>query len=225
MASSYPKPPNEDQKAWDKAWSARPGPGAVPVEAYGFEDLNTRMQAQTMQIATYRTVLHHIDAALKSIQQRHELVNSLKLEHCRRRHIELARRALSLAAKVQVLKNRGYALQPEEEVLKKRLEQLHKEVSDPGVWGRLNEIWARMTVVRERARKMEEEVGSVSVEWDEQQLKTTQKVKLLMVFGTGYKANMSQLLMNNSKGLQLLANEVKEIEKAFTEWEAAFNKA
>lgn len=178
IASTIQKPDGDDQKAWDKAYAERPNSGAVPVLAYGFAELSQRVRAQDEQIAKYRIVLHSIHDTLNKIQQRHELINSLKLDHCRRRHVELARRALSLAAKVQVLKNRGYALQPDEEVLKKRLETLSKDVGDPGIWGRLNEIWARMTVVRERAKKMEEEVGTGPVEWDEAQLKTTQKVHI-----------------------------------------------
>jgi nuclear pore complex protein Nup54 len=91
----------------------------------------------------------------------------------------LARRALSLAAKVQVLKNRGYALQPEEEMLKKRLEGLAKMVQDPAVTGRMNEIWARMMVVQEKARVMEESMGKVDIVWDENQLQTAGRVKNL----------------------------------------------
>lgn len=90
----------------------------------------------------------------------------------------LARRALSLAAKVQVLKNRGYALQPEEEMLKKRLEGLAKNVQDPAATGRMNEIWARMMVVQEKARVMEESMGKVEIVWDENQLQITGKASL-----------------------------------------------
>jgi nuclear pore complex protein Nup54 len=81
-----------------------------------------------------------------------------------------------LAAKVQVLKNRGYALQPEEEQLKKRLDALTKAVQDPASYGRMNEIWARMMVVQEKARLMEESLGKVDIVWDEKQLQTAGKV-------------------------------------------------
>ena len=124
----------------------------------------------------FRATLHAIQEKLNQIQTRHDLTTSLKLEDCRRRHMALARRALSLAAKVQVLKNRGYALQPEEEVLKKRLEDLNKKVSDPGATGRMNEIWARMMVVQEKARVMEENMGKVEIVWDENQLQIAGRV-------------------------------------------------
>lgn len=124
---------------------------------------------------------------LTSIQNRHDLSTSIKLEDCRRRHQALAKRALTLAANVQVVKNRGYALQPEEEQLKKRLEGLAKVVLDPAVSGRMNEAWARMMVVAEKARVMEEGLGKVEIVWDEKRLQTTGKVCLLSlcVYRTG----------------------------------------
>lgn len=124
----------------------------------------------------FRYRLHEIQNKLTALQSRHDLVTSIKQEDCRRRHTALARRALSLAAKVQVLKNRGYALQTDEELLKKRLEGLAREVGDPAVRGRVNEIWARMMVVSEQARKMEESVGKVEIVWDQKQLETAGKV-------------------------------------------------
>jgi len=82
------------------------------------------------------------------------------------------------------MKNRGYALQPEEEQLKKRLEALSRAVWDPAVRGRVNEIWARMMVVGEQARMMEATVGKVEIVWDEKQLQTAGKVCLLIKSST-----------------------------------------
>jgi hypothetical protein len=151
----------------------------VPVRANGFKDLDLRVKSQEKQVLLFRTELHNIQEKLNAIQSRHDLTTSIKLEDCRRRHVALARRALSLAAKVQVLKNRGYALQPEEETLKKRLEGLAKLVQDPAAAGRMNEIWARMMVVQEKARAMEESMGKVEIVWDENQLQTAGRVSSL----------------------------------------------
>jgi nuclear pore complex protein Nup54 len=149
----------------------------VPVRVDGFKDLDQRVKSQENQIQMFRNELYMIQDKLNQIQSRHDLVTSVKLEDCRRRHIALARRSLSLAAKVQVLKNRGYALQPEEEQLKKRLEGLSRLVNDPASSGRMNEIWARMMVVQEKAKVMEESVGKVDIVWDEKQLQTAGKVR------------------------------------------------
>jgi hypothetical protein len=80
------------------------------------------------------------------------------------------------------LKNRGYALQPEEEALKKRLEGLAKTVQDPAATGRMNEIWARMMVVQEKAKVMEENLGKVEIVWDENQLQTAGRVRIHTLF-------------------------------------------
>lgn len=149
---------------------------SVPVLANGFFDLDKRVKIQENQVNVFRHRLHEIQSKLTALQSRHDLVTSIKQEDCRRRHVALARRALSLAAKVQVLKNRGYALQTDEELLKKRLEGLARQVGDPAVRGRVNEIWARMLVVSEQARKMEESVGKVEIVWDQKQLETAGRV-------------------------------------------------
>jgi hypothetical protein len=149
------------------------------VRANGFKDLEARVQAQEKTVNQFRLTLHGIQEKLNQIQTQHDLSTSIKLEDCRRRHQALAKRALSLAAKVQVLKNKGYALQPEEEALKKRLEGLARTVQDPATTGRMNEIWARMMVVQEKAKAMEESMGKVEIVWDEQQLQVTGKVRIL----------------------------------------------
>ncbi|TGZ83252.1 hypothetical protein EX30DRAFT_317311 [Ascodesmis nigricans] len=201
-ASQYQKPANEDVQAYEKAWDERPNDSCVPVQANGFNDLEQRVKSQEAQVNHFRVALHNIQNQLEAIQNTHDLHTSSKLEDCRRRHVALSKRALSLAAKVQVLRNRGYALQPEEEELKKRLEGLARQVTDPAATGRMNEIWARMQVVMERARVMEESLSKVEIVWDEKQLQTAGK-----------------LLTSNAAGLEYLHKEVRDIEKTFAEWE------
>ncbi|KAG0125140.1 nucleoporin complex subunit 54-domain-containing protein [Tuber indicum] len=201
-ANMYQKPPADDLAEWEKAWVERPNKGSVPVLAKGFKDLDHRVKSQEQQVNLFRHRLHEIQDKLAALQSRHDLMTSIRLEDCRRRHTALSRRALSLAAKVQVMKNRGYALQPEEEQLKKRLEALSRAVWDPAVRGRVNEIWARMMVVSEQARMMEATVGKVEIVWDEKQLQTAGK-----------------LLQTNAAGLEHLNKEVRDIEKTFDQWE------
>jgi len=92
--------------------------------------------------------------------------------------------------------------------LKKKLDALSKSVFDPSIVGRVNEIWARMMVVRERARMMEGELEMKGGgEWDEKLLKTT-----------------GELLGQNAKGLEFLTKEVKEIERELGEVEEEMSK-
>ena len=85
-----------------------------------------------------------------------------------------------LATKVQILRNRGYAMGGDEEDLKAKLIALERSVNDPGLDARQEEIWARMVTVQERARLLKNEIekngqpaGQVL---DEQTNKRAQKV-------------------------------------------------
>jgi nuclear pore complex protein Nup54 len=127
QAALYTKPPNYDQKKWDEAVAARPDNSVVPVMAVGFHALKERSQLQENQVLLYRARMHEIVGKLSELHKAHDLTTAPKIETARDKLITLSHRTLRLAAKVQVLKSRGYALRPEEEVLKERLLQLERE--------------------------------------------------------------------------------------------------
>jgi nuclear pore complex protein Nup54 len=110
---------------------------------------------------------------------------SVKIAACRRKHLVLSQRCLALAAKTQVLRNRGYALDDVEDELRKKLLQLERAVFDPSLNGRSEEIWARMLAIREHSKRLQlemERIGRDSAKGvddslDEAALKTAKKVK------------------------------------------------
>jgi nuclear pore complex protein Nup54 len=57
----------------------------------------------------------------------------------------------------------------QEEELKKKLIELEKKTFDPVLGGRQEEIWARMSGVRERARILQEETEKVGKTLESQQ--------------------------------------------------------
>ncbi|KAF3921507.1 hypothetical protein ABW21_db0209756 [Orbilia brochopaga] len=202
IANSYEPGPGEDRIKFDAAMRKRPNPKAVPVLVRGFNDLHHRMQQQENQIKVYRATLHGINNRLVELSRNHDLKTTIKLAEAVSRHQQLAHRTLSLSAKVQVLKNRGYALQPEEEQLRKRLESLMKTVSDPGVNGRMNEIWARMQIINQKAKQMEHEINEMSVTVDPEQIQ-----------------KMAIVLQTHEKGIKGLREELQRLEEAFDKWE------
>ncbi|KAJ6262177.1 hypothetical protein Dda_2982 [Drechslerella dactyloides] len=202
IANSYEPGPGEDKIKFDAAMRKRPNPKAVPVLVRGFNDLQHRMQQQENQIKVYRATLHGINNRLVELSRNHDLKTTIKLAEAVSRHQQLAHRTLSLSAKVQVLKNRGYALQPEEEQLRKRLEALMKTVSDPGVNGRMNEIWARMQIINQKAKQMEHEINEMSVTVDPEQIQ-----------------KMAAVLQTHEKGIKGLREELQRLEEAFDKWE------
>jgi nuclear pore complex protein Nup54 len=125
-------------------------------------------------------MLHEINKKLGELLHHHEVNTSIRALDAKRKHAVLKRRCLVLATKVQILRNRGYAMGGDEEDLKSKLVALEKSVSDPGLDARQEEIWARMVTVQERVRllKSELEKNSQPTEpiMDEETTKRAQKV-------------------------------------------------
>jgi nuclear pore complex protein Nup54 len=168
QAALYTKPANHDPKRWDEAVSARPDNSVVPVLAVGFPELKARSAGQEHQVLTYRARMHEIVGKLSELQKAHDLTTAPKIESARDKLITLSHRTLRLAAKVQVLKSRGYALRPEEEVLKERLVALERELKDPDSFGRVGEIWARLGAVKQRLVLLSASEGNGGIDWSDE---------------------------------------------------------
>jgi nuclear pore complex protein Nup54 len=159
----------------------KPGPGYVPVLCTGFSQLAERLLVQASSLAVFNSELHRINKRLEELLHNHETSMSIRAMDAKRKHVVLKRRCLVLATKVQILRNRGYAMGGDEEDLKAKLVALEKSVSDPGLDARQEEIWARMVTVQERARLLKSEIekngqpaGQIL---DEQTTKRAQKVR------------------------------------------------
>jgi hypothetical protein len=156
-APFYGPAPGEDERKWEEALSKKPAPGAIPVLARGFEQVAERIRQQQMAVTALRTRLHEINNSLSVMKDTHELNVASRITEAKRKHIVFAQRTLALATKVQILRHRGYVMDQQEEDLKKKLVELEKKTFDPVLGGRQEEIWARMSGVRERARILQEE--------------------------------------------------------------------
>lgn len=157
MAPYYRPAPGEDVNAWEEALSKKPGPGYIPVLCVGFAQMGERIQLQQRNLANFNARLHEINNSLSQMMQNHETKTSIRAMDARRKHIVLKQRCLALATKVQVLRNRGYAMGGDEEDLRTKLMTLEKNIHDPGLDARGEEIWARMLLVQERAKMLKTE--------------------------------------------------------------------
>lgn len=212
-ASLYTKPVDHKQSAWDEAVATRPDNSVIPVLARGFSDLQARLDAQQQQINAYRTRMHEIADKLKELDDRHLLHATPKIDAARRNHMQLTRRSLQLATKVQVLKCRGYALRPEEEQLRERLRSLEAQLRDPNTFGRIDEIWAKMTLLRQKKKAAEEDIkarGYISyINFDE---------------GNGIES-IGQVLRDFNNGLQhvsgILKSDLNKVEAEIEKYKTA----
>ncbi|KAI1953893.1 Nucleoporin nup57 [Ophidiomyces ophidiicola] len=175
---------DDDENKWEEALRKRPGPNFVPVLVRGFWELGKRAQRQRDFLAMIQTRLHEINTALTGLLSRHDLNISVKIAACKRRHQVLYQRCLALAAKTQLLRNRGYAMDEAEEELAKKLLQLERSIFDPTLNGRSEEIWARMLAIRENIKRLQMEVERTGTEalnqgddtLSDAQLKTAKKI-------------------------------------------------
>ena len=154
-APFYGPGPQDDETKWEEALAKKPSPGAIPVSVRGFEMLARRMQQQYQNLMILRGRLHEINNGLTTLLQKHDLDVSIRAAECRRKHMKLSRQCLNLAAKTQVLRNRGYAMDSAEEELRKKLLTLERSVYDPALNGRSEEIWARMVSIGERGKQLQ----------------------------------------------------------------------
>lgn len=183
-APFYQPGPEDDETKWEDALRKRPAPGYVPVLVKGFWELGKRAQRQKDFLVMMQTRLHEINNCLSDLLSRHDLKISVKIADCRRKHIVLSKRCLALAAKTQVLRNRGYAMDDAEEELKKKLAQLERSVFDSGLNGRAEEVWARMLAIREQSKRLQLEMeragpsaaAQAEDELDENTMKAAKKV-------------------------------------------------
>lgn len=169
QAPFYGPAPGEDERKWEEALSNKPSAGAIPVLARGFEEVAARIQQQSVAVIALRTRLHEINNCLIGLKDKHELTVASRITEAKRKHIVFTQRTLALATKVQILRNRGYVMDQQEEELKKKLAHLEKQTFDPVLGGRQEEIWARMSGVRERARILQEETEKLGKVIESQQ--------------------------------------------------------
>lgn len=226
----YVAPADEDPKAWEEALSKKPNEGAIPVLGRGFRSVAGRLETQAKAVEALQARLHEMNNSLTEMLQKHDLEITVRTTEAKRKHIALTKRCLALATKAQILRNRGYAMDPREEELRKKLKELEKKAFDPMLNGRQEEIWARMSAVRARARLLQEEIEKLGKtagkpegeQLDEEHVKAIRKVSFpnpsLKVCPAH---SFPQVLNDFDKQLAHLREELSRITKEWIEWQDA----
>lgn len=226
----YGPVPGEDERKWEEALSNKPSAGAIPVLARGFEQVAERIRQQAAAVVALRQRLHEINNCLTVLKDQHDLVVTSRIGEAKRKHIVFTQRTLALATKVQILRNRGYVMDQQEEELKKKLMDLERKTFDPVLGGRQEEIWARMSGVRERARILQEETEKVGKAIDSQKngellsdddQKALEKVSSSQPRIPVVHTDKEKLLQDYDKQLQHLKKWVDDTKEEYDEYEAA----
>ncbi|KAF4872190.1 Nucleoporin NUP57 [Colletotrichum siamense] len=206
----YKPGPHEDPKEWEEALQKKPAPGFIPVLCTGFNGVAARLQTQKKVVGELNVRLHQINASLDAILSRHDLETSVRALAARRRHVVLRERCLALAARVQVLRNRGYAMSGDEDDLRLKLAELERSVQDPALAAREEELWSRLIVLRDYADQLMKEANKPAFASGEGLNEETE-----------HKAK--KVLEDYEKQIQHLKKEVESITKDFEQWEKERN--
>lgn len=155
----YQPGPNENVSDWEQAVREKPGKEYIPALATGFTAVAERLKTQRQILAHFNSVLHAINGSLDAILAKHDLETSVRALNAKRKHALIRQRCLAIASKVQVLRNRGYALDTDEDELKSKLEALDRGLADPSLSARTEELWSRLIMLRRHADNLREEVN------------------------------------------------------------------
>ncbi|KAI0425390.1 nucleoporin complex subunit 54-domain-containing protein [Xylaria sp. FL1042] len=199
--------PGDDPREWEQAVHDRPDPNYVPVLATGFAAVGERLKMQEKALTQYRQTLHSINACLDAILSQQDLQTSVRALNARKKHAILRQRCLAIATKVQVLRNRGYSLDKEEDELKTKLETLDQSLTDPSLSARTEELWSRLLVLRGNADSLRNEIERQNADPEEG-------------LGEEVEAKAKKILEDYDKQLQALKAQVESIKKDFDEWQA-----
>lgn len=159
QAALYTKPENETEE-WDKAYANRPNSTSIPVKAVGFEDLQKRSQIQINHVAQARVILQQISEKNKILSDKHDLDTASRIVAAKARHARISKGLLKLASTLSVLKSKGYQLSPQEEKLIENFQELLTKSQDPSGLGKSNELWARLAVLKEKAKSLSEQLDN-----------------------------------------------------------------
>lgn len=226
----YKPQPHEDPREWEEALQNKPGPEFMPVLCSGYTGVADRLKTQKRAVSEFNTRLHQINGSLDAISQRHELETEVRALAARRRQVTINERCLALAARVQILRNRGYALSGDEDDLKNRLQKLEREVQDPALEAREEELWSRLIVLRGYSDRLSKELDKPSAEGQEIDDDTQTKAKRVCTFDVDFiLANLltlvPQVLEDYEKQLNHLKKELEALGLDYTEWEKSRHSA
>jgi nuclear pore complex protein Nup54 len=205
----YTKPGYEDDD-WDKAYESRPSTDSIPVRAVGFEDLQKRSQTQVNHVAQARVILQQISEKYKMLSDKHELDTASRIVAAKARHTRVSRRILRLVSTLAVLKSKGYQLSPSEEKLIQSFQELLHRSQDPSGLGKTNELWARLAILKEKAKSLSEQMDStLGIQSNEasEDLNDAEKTQRQVL-------QIAKVLEEQQKGLKYLDEIVDEDQKA-----------
>ncbi|KAF5273041.1 hypothetical protein FQR65_LT04783 [Abscondita terminalis] len=140
-------PAGVEMQMWQAAQADNPNPlKFMPTPLNGYHDLKKRMLSQQYETNLHQGYLNQVGKDIVELKKKH--ANSVaKINDLKQKQAELHHRLLKIIIKQEVTRKVGMALQPEEELLKGRLEMIITQLGLPTQFrGQLHEIRCNMNV-------------------------------------------------------------------------------
>ncbi|XP_057340527.1 nuclear pore complex protein Nup54 [Microplitis mediator] len=138
-----------DPRLWKQAQLDNPNPETyIPVPMIGFQQVKYRLKCQEEETARHRAFLDQVADKIQELQRAHTATQARLKEH-RRSLLELQHRVLQVLVKQEITRKVGLSLQPDEEVLTRRFEAMHAQISAPTQFkGRISEMLSQLRMRR-----------------------------------------------------------------------------
>lgn len=134
-------PSGMDASVWAQAKYKNPDPSRfIPVPLIGFSALNERFKLEEQEVLQQKTRIRLICESIFQLEKCVE-ASKAKLEECKKRNAPLTVKVLRLMISQELGQKRGTPVQPEEDALRAKLENINMQLNAPTRFrGCLNEL-------------------------------------------------------------------------------------
>ncbi|KAJ8921691.1 hypothetical protein NQ315_010601 [Exocentrus adspersus] len=141
-------PPGIDLQMWQAAIQDNPNPKKyIPVPINGFSDLRSRMLHQEYQTGLHQAFLEKVNKEITELKTKHTS-SIAQISELKQKYLELQHRILRILVKQESTRKVGIAIQPEEELLRGRLELMHAQLNVPKQFkGQINELLSHVKMM------------------------------------------------------------------------------
>lgn len=140
-------PPGIDAQLWKAAQIDNPNPQKyLPTPLSGFSNLKKRMLCEEFETGLHRAFLDKVHKDIIELKKKHA-ASIAQIAEQKQKFLQLQHRVLKILVKQESTRNLGLALQPQEELLKARLESMNLQLNMPTQFrGKINELMSTTKV-------------------------------------------------------------------------------
>ncbi|XP_050305929.1 nucleoporin p54 isoform X2 [Anthonomus grandis grandis] len=196
-------PPGIEPQMWQAAIQDNPNPKKyIPVSINGFSDLRARMLNQEYQTGLHSAFLEKVDKDIKELKTKH--ASSLAhIADLKQKFLELQHRVLRVLVKQESTRKVGVAIQPEEEVLRGRLELMYTQLNQPKQFkGQINELLSHVKLLETSAKQS----GCYRIDADAQE-----DIRQFLKMEQSGISQLVNIVNNDIKALQIISDGYKEL--------------